>query len=194
MPIWRLQTSFGFDTNLPRDQMVITPHFDDAGVGTDPQGLCDDLAAALDTWTPGTMQITVKAYDAQGSTPVFPQGEKVLNASSTPGTSTPREIALCLSFYSQRNRPRQRGRLYIPGAAFGMTTGLRPSAGNMTKVLALGPIFADLGGPDVDWVVFSRVSNDAFPVTNYYVDDEWDIQRRRGLRPTTRQTGTTSEA
>jgi hypothetical protein len=191
MPVWRLQTYFQFDTAFPRDRMVITPTFDDRGVGTDPQGLCDDLAAALDTWTPGTMQIKVNAYDAQGSPPVYPQGTKTLNEGQNPVTSTPREIALCLSFYGSRNRPRERGRLYIPGAAFGATMGLRPSAANMTKVMALGPIFASLGGADVDWVVYSRVNNDTTKVQNYYCDDEWDIVRRRGGRPLTRQTATT---
>lgn len=129
MPIWKLQTWFGFDSAFARDRMIITPHFDDTGLGTDPQGLCNDLAAALDAWTPGTMEIGVRAYDAQGSQPVFPQGEKILNPGSTPATGTPREISLCLSYYSGANRPRYRGRLYIPGAAFGAVMGLRPSAG-----------------------------------------------------------------
>jgi len=191
MPIWRLQSWFGFDSAFARDRMMITPHFDDRGLGTDPQGLCDDLAAQLDTWTPGTMEIGVRAYDAQGSQPVFPQGEKILNPASTPATGTPREVSLCLSYYSGHNRPRYRGRLYIPGAAFGAVMGLRPSAGNMTKVMALGPIFAALGGVDVDWVVYSRAQNAAHKVSNYYVDDEWDIVRSRGLRPTTRQAATT---
>ena len=192
MPVWKLQTYFQFDTAFPRDRMCITPVFDDRGITTDPQGLCEDLANALDTWTPGTMEIRVKAYDAQGSPPVYPQGDFVKNEGSTPATNTPREIALCLSFYGQHNRPRERGRLYIPGAAFGMTTALRPSAANMTKVMALGPLFADLGGADVDWVVYSRANNDTTKVQNYYVDDEWDIVRRRGLRPVSRQKATTS--
>jgi hypothetical protein len=192
MPVWRLQTSFGFDTAFPRDKMMITPHFDDHGALSDPDGLCEDLATALDTWNPGTCEITVKAYDAKGTPPVFPAGEHVVNLGNTPVTSVPREICLCLSFYAERNRPRYRGRLYIPCAAFGAAMALRPSAPNRTKVGDLVPIFAGLGGVDVDWVVFSRTDNTARKVTNWWVDDEWDIQRRRGMRPTTRLEGGTS--
>ncbi len=191
MPVWRLQTYFAFDSSFPRDRMVITPCFDDRGLGTDPQGLCNDLAAALNTWTPGTMEIQVKAYDAQGTPPVYPQGSSIVNEGTNPATSTPRELALCLSFYGDRNRPRERGRLYLPGAAFGMSTALRPSTPNMQKVLDLVPIFAGLGGADVDWVVYSRTNNDTTKVRNAYVDNEWDIVRSRGGRPTTRLTATT---
>jgi hypothetical protein len=40
--------------------------------------------------------------------------------------------------------------------------------------------------------VWSRIEHAAHSVTNYYVDDEWDIQRRRGGRPTSRVSGTGS--
>jgi hypothetical protein len=199
MPVWRLQTSMMADTALPRDRVVITPHFDDGGVGTDPQGLCDDLAAALHTWCAGagTREIKVSAYDAQGTVPVFPQGEAVVNPSLAPVSGVMREAALCLSFFSGRNRQRQRGRLYLPCFLFmspGAALGLRPSAVNMNRVAELAPIFEGLGGPDVDWVVFSRLDNQARPVTDWFVDDEWDIVRSRGLRSSTRVTGTTAEA
>jgi hypothetical protein len=40
------------------------------------------------------------------------------------------------------------------------------------------------------WVLFSRKNAAAYDVTAVYVNDEWDIVRSRGLRETTRQTGT----
>jgi hypothetical protein len=39
-------------------------------------------------------------------------------------------------------------------------------------------------------VVYSRREKVARPVTNYWVDDEWDTVRSRGLRSSTRVTGT----
>jgi hypothetical protein len=42
----------------------------------------------------------------------------------------------------------------------------------------------------LDWTVASTVDKVARNVTNYWVDDEWDIQRRRGYRGTTRNLGT----
>jgi len=200
MPTWRLQCSIAADTTFPRDKIVITPHFNDQGISSDPQGLCDDLAAALNGWlvTPGAREIKVTAYDAQGTPPVFPQGEAILNPAAAPASAIIREVACCLSFYAGENRPRQRGRLYIPAflCQAGSTTPLRPILGTRQKVADLAPLFEGLGGTDVDWVVFSRIpAPDGTPrsVTNWWVDDEWDIVRSRGLQPTTRLEGTTSE-
>lgn len=196
MPIWRLQTAIAGDSLLPRDFMTITPHFNDQGVGTDPDQLCTDLAAAISTWMdpPNGREIMVRAYDAQGTAPVFPQGEARINVGQSPGSLAPRELALCLSFYSERNSGRSRGRLYVPFTLLGSTAvGVRPTSAHRTKIAALVPLLTGLGGTDVDWCVWSRRDNQAKPVTNWWVDDEWDIQRRRGLRPTARTIGTASE-
>jgi hypothetical protein len=194
MPIWRLQCAWSVDTLLPKDRLIITPHFDDHGVTTDPDGLCEDLATALNTWDNAARQIVVTAYDAQGTVPVLPQGEAVRNPDLAPATVGVREVALCLSFYSEVNRPRTRGRLYVPAALAGIGTGTaRPNSTQRQKVGDLATIFADLGGPDVDWSVYSRADDEARPVSNWWVDDAWDIQRSRGLDPSTRLTGTVSE-
>lgn len=193
MPVWKLQVAFSRDTLFPADQLIITPHFNDSGVGTDPQGLCDDLADALDAWDQGTGRLVVTAYDAQGTVPVYPQGEAIRNAALFPAATGCREVALCLSFFSEQNRPRNRGRLYIPCSIAGLSTGTpRPSLANRQKVADLVPIFAGLGGADVDWCVYSRADDDAKTVTDWWVDDAWDIQRSRGLLPSTRLAGTTS--
>lgn len=197
MPVWRLQTSFAADSTLPRDFMTITPHFNDGGVGSDPQGLCDDLAAALSGWinVGPEREVKVTAYDAQGTVPVYPAGEAIVNTGVAPTSVMPREIALCLSFYSDRNIPRQRGRLYMPVNLFSTAAALsvRPAGALQTKVGDLAAIFADLGGVDVDWCVWSRTNAIAYPITNWWVDDEWDVIRSRGLRSTTRTQGTVSD-
>jgi hypothetical protein len=195
VPVWRIQTEISVDSTLPRDVLMINPHFDDSGVGSDPQGLCDDLAEAVSQWVVpgGGYQIKCTAYDAQGSPPVFPQGEATFWPGNAPAATEPRELALCLSYFSGANRPRHRGRLYIPLCVIGQASGGRPSTTAMDKALSLGPILTGLGGADVDWVVYSQVDNEARPVTNYYVDDEWDIVRSRGLRPTDRRVATASE-
>lgn len=195
MPIWKLQTAIWNDSVLARDAFVITPHFNDSGVGTDPDSLCEDLADAIDTLigASGAHQIEVKAYDAQGSVPVFPQGQAIRNVGGAPASSVPREVACCLSFYSERNRPRYRGRLYIPLPILGLPAGVRPSTACQDAVGAFAQVFQDLGGVDVDWSVFSRADNVARPVTNWWVDNEWDTIRSRGLRATGRIVGVTSE-
>jgi hypothetical protein len=174
--------------------MVITPHFDDGGITTDPQQLCEDLADALAAWDIITTQLIVTAYDAQGAAPVYPQGRAIRNEGAVAATAVPREVALCLSFYSDRNLPRQRGRLYAPAGLFTSAVGLRPTVAMRDKLAVLAVDFQALGGPDVDWVVYSRADDVARPVTNWWIDDEWDTVRSRGLRATTRLMGTTSEA
>lgn len=193
MPIWRLQTSWAINSAFPRDRMVITPHFDDAGALTDPDSLCEDLADALLLWWPTTGELQVSAYDAQGTPPVFPQGEAIRNQGEFASNNQPRELACCLSFYGTRNLPRQRGRLYIPALMIGTDTILRPTPAQQQKVGDLAPIFEGLGGVDVDWCVYSRTENAPHSVTNWFVDNEWDIIRSRGLRGDERLTGTTSE-
>ena len=204
MPVLRLQVSMAADTALPRDRFVMTPHFDvgfdiaDLTTSPDAQALCHDLAVALGNYLvpQDGREINVKAYDAQGTAPVYPIGDYTHAPATYPASGMLREVALCLSFYSGRNIKRYRGRLYIPLAAIGGGSAVtpRPAASTMTKAAQLAPILQNLGGTNVDWVVYSRADNVARPVTNWWVDDEWDIQRRRGLRGTTRQTGTTTEA
>ena len=194
MPIFRLQTTFQMDSAFPRDRLVITPHFENTGVLVDPDSLCEDLATALTAWHGRAIETTVTAYDAQGTPPVFPVGNAVRNAGLSTPSPMPREVALCLSFYAERNLPRQRGRLFIPaglGSGFG-TAGVRPNVGQQNFVSDLVAIFAELGGPDVDWVVYSPTANLGHKVTNWWVDNEWDTIRSRGLRGDARITGSTS--
>jgi len=196
MPVYRLQCSFGADSPLARDRFVITPHFNVALPGADVDALCEDLADALDTWdSSATREIVVKGYDAQGTVPVFPVGDAVRSPGVFPLSNSCRELAVCLSFFSERNRPRQRGRLYIPMPLFtgAATAGVRPAAAYLTKVADLVPIFTALGGTDVDWCVYSPTDNMARTVTDWWVDNEWDIMRSRGLRSTDRTVGTTGE-
>jgi len=193
MPIWRLQVEWLRDSAFPRDRMVITPHFNDAGVTTDPDQLCQDLLDGLQGWDNSAGELKVTAYDAQGTPPVFPAGDAIVNQGVVETSAIPREIALCLSFYGTRNLPRQRGRLFLPASLFVSSPGLRPSAANMQKAADLVPILTGLGGVDVDWCVFSRATQSPHSVTHWWVDDEWDTIRSRGLRGDTRLTGTTSE-
>lgn len=195
MPIWRLQTLIAADSLDPSDRMVMTPHFNDQGVGTDPQGLCDDWADAIHTWmgAGNTTEIIVRAYDAQGTKPVYPQGEAVRNQGTFKQCAMPREVALCLSFYSEHNRPRTRGRLYMPAVVLGTSASRRPTQSQMDKGKELAQFAENLGGVDVDWSIYSRMDNKALKVTDYWINDEWDTVRSRGWGETRRDKYTTSE-
>jgi len=189
MPLYRMQCSYAADSTLARDYMVNTLWFNDQGVGTDPANLCNDLAVIWNTLfgTPAR-EINVRAYLHNPGTPQDgpPVAVKTLNPGAAPTTGVMREIALCLSFYAGQNRARRRGRIYVPPFIFGTTFPVRPLPALRTTVLNLADSFSSLGGVDVDWVVHSRAEDASFKVTNAWVDDEWDVQRRRGLRSTTR--------
>jgi hypothetical protein len=108
-------------------------------------------------------------------------------------------VALCLSYYAGQNTKRYRGRLYIPHAWLRKAGGIppdpplaRPVASQMSIALGFATIVLKptaLNG--IDWHVASTVDKVSRKVTDFWVDDEWDIQRKRGYRGTTRQTGTT---
>lgn len=196
----RAQISWSVGTMLPRDVMTIDPCFRHHAVlpGDDPnwQNLADDLGNALDAWLPqpaGRQQV-VKLYEIGQPQPNRPRAIHVLHANQSPEGSVPREICLCLSFNGGQNTPRQRGRLYLPfwAVSNGATVGVRPTQAHMDKLATLPPVFANLGGANVDWIVWSVVNASATQVSSWFVDDEWDTQRRRGLRPTARVAGSTT--
>lgn len=190
MAIFKVQVAAAADTILPRDRYVNTIHFDrPLGMPSDPDQICADLNALfLASWYVSPREITSKLYAVGGPPPHFPEGEATSNPGVAPATNGVREVALCLSYYAERNLPRQRGRLYLPAVSAGLSTGAtRPSVANMDKALTLADGLAAIGGADIDWGVYSPTTQQFRATTNCWVDDEWDIIRSRGLRPSTRR-------
>jgi hypothetical protein len=182
------------DSALPRDEIVVNPCFRSQQItGTpDAQALTDDLATALLPKI-GATPYRVTAYDLEGTVPNRPMAETKKNVGNTATVSgSPREVAMCLSFYGGAGGPSQRGRIYLPMFMLGATTNVRPSSAIMQKVKDLGPIFASLGGLNVDWIIWSRKNRTATRVDHYWVNDEWDTVRSRGLRETVREVVATS--
>jgi hypothetical protein len=194
----RAQCSWQIDSANPTDVLVITPHFKVVGgplfPSADYDSLANDLATALDTYTALHTQLTVKLYDAEAAAPNFPKATKTVRQATIASSPSNRDLALCLSYYSDVNRPRHRGRLYIPCPLIAINGGAATATpANLVTVSNIVPIFTGLGGINVDWVVWSRVDRVSRPVTDWYVDNSWDTQRRRGGKASNRLTGTTSE-
>jgi hypothetical protein len=185
-------------STLPRDVVQITPSFRHSAIlpGDDPawQEIADDLADAYSQWAVNglTRQLSVRLYQIGLPKPNRPKAVTVLNVGQSLEATHPRELACCLSFTGGSNEPRNRGRLYIPQFLVNEgTPGVRPSETERTKVSDLVGIFAGLGGVNVDWIVWSPTAGAATKVERWWVDDEWDVQRRRGMQPTARTEGTT---
>lgn len=183
----------GVDTPFVRDRMVNTLHFNIGSPAPDYQALANDLASIYASKFSTTMGIYVKLYPAGSTPPNPPLAEKTLNNGAVIGTNVPREVALCLSFRGAVNSPRTRGRVYIPAGLIGESVSLRPSLSQMERTLELATSFANLGGADVDWSVYSRRNSNAVSVQAAWIDNEWDTQRSRGLRADNRVTVSLSE-
>lgn len=136
-----------------------------------------------------------------------------LGARATDELGLPEEVALCLTMRANNweqqaveepdsndpgtepDRPLQRhtGRLYLGpfnAAALDDDAGAsRPIAALRTAVLDAGQRLADeliaIGG---NWAVWSRADAFLGDISDLFVDNAWDTQRRRGASPTVRTT------
>lgn len=181
----KVQIGFPVDTPLPKDVMTITPHY---GQVDNPQALADALKTNLKNVTTisATWPFTIKVYDVEHAKPNPPLA--MASQSGTPKVpSTPREVALCLSYYSSYNRPRYRGRLYIPYAFITGSLGARPTDAQLDYVRIdwANALFRNLP-PSMGGIVWSTIDKKAYGITNFWVDDEWDTVRSRGGRSTKR--------
>lgn len=194
MSVYRAQIATSQDTVEPKDRIMITPHF--RVVGTSTMGhpaFVDDVISKWTTYlggSPAANELTVKLYDAEAPAPNYPLVEKTVRAGVAAASLVNRDVAMCLSYFATNNRPRTRGRIYVPCSLAGITpSSSRPSAANQTRVSDLATVLAAMGGSEYIWAVWSRVDRVARNVTDWWVDNSWDSQRRRGLRGTSRTTG-----
>lgn len=143
--------------------------------------------ARQNTWT-------IKSYDDTDPEPRAPVLETIFNLTTAPaGAPLPPEVSLCLSFQGSRQsgvpQARRRGRVYLPfiTAASNDTTG-RPSAAAITVAQGMGQalLTASDAAATWSWLTFSAVAPGYAQVTDGWVDNEWDTQRRRGRRYTSR--------
>lgn len=178
---------FALDSTLPRDVVTINPCYS----GDDPQALANALKVNLMAHAVIGVDhpFVIKVYNAEKAPPNYPLAT-ASNGTGSASTGFPREVAMCLSYYSTYNRPGYRGRLYIPAAFLGGALGLRPTTVQMNNCLAFGNTLGK-GLPSAhNLVVYSRHQAKSFGVSNTWVDDEWDTVRSRGLKSTTRVLGT----
>lgn len=188
MPLVRMIISAKPTSDLDsKNAIVNTLYFNVSGSIEAPnyQSLVDDLWAiwAARPWIVG-QTLDVRAYNMDDAVPRPQKARKVGNiAGSILGG--PAQVALALSYYADRNLPRQRGRIFIgPWAA----TTRSASSTQRAAVIALPPLLADLGGLNVDWSLWSPTTGEHTRINHAWVDDSWDIIRSRKIAGTTRST------
>ena len=183
MATYRVSIGFQLDSALPRDLVTINPHYN----GDNPQALGDALKNNLIGFGAlgPTMPFTVKVYDALKAPPNYPL-YTTTNGTSFATTAKPREVAMCLSYYSTYNRPSYRGRLYIPAGLIPGGMVLRPTQSQIDSVISWKNVLGKGLPAQHNWVVWSKKLQQANGVSHVWCDDEWDTVRSRGLKSTIR--------
>lgn len=181
-----------------RDDVVNTFHLETTGDFTIP-AFPDGVAAA---WTnmfnamrsslTGIVQSNhvMRFYDLADPKPRAPLAERLWNFTTAPTTTgTVREVALAVSYQGARasgqSQARRRGRMYFGPITATVLNTDRPSTSLQNTFRDAVKQFIDTVNAiaGLEFVVFSPTNNAAVPVTEVWVDDAWDIQRRRGLAP-----------
>lgn len=172
-----------------------------------------DISTALRTFYTGIQTMyaatrdlpktTITFYDMASPKPRPPLGVAPLGLTGVGGTGTaPGELAVVLTFHGQKvagqRFARRRGRIYIGPLAGTPASSAYVDAGYLATLTSRA--LALLGTSDTaawSWVVYSETQAEApnppniFPDTDVvggWVDNAWDIQRRRGYRDTTKTT------
>lgn len=195
---YAFQVSMPVTDMLPRNRISNTLHFEHslgALLDTDLSAMAGSLVSLYQTrYGDATKEVLCKVYDVD-AVPNYPRATVITDAGVPWITASPREIALVLSFAgSNRGNRSERGRIYL---APGM--GVSPAAGQLRPSLALqtwaiewysksNESFPDLGGIDWKFGIWSRRNKKFTQAQQAWVNDDWDVQRRRGLRETSRLT------
>lgn len=214
MPTIRAQVTFQGLSNKPEDVVVNTWHFVHADyTPASQQAVADALiefynvattgtpggsaiCTALSKWlSRGTLKSSVKTYDLATPKPRVPAVYPFTLGQADAATSAelPAEVALCASFYATQNLKRQRGRVYLGPWSTGYTADDTVQVERAIPTTALmnavaGSLKRLITKPDTGprLAVYSEMDGQARIVTNGWVDNAWDTQRRRGQDATLR--------
>lgn len=199
MPFYTVQVTIPTADNTAANYASNTWHFE-ADDLTALQLCFNALKTFYNTMT-GSMSSMVrqtgwefKGYDDSDPMPRYPVLTETWSLTGAPsGAPAPPEVALCLSFQGDKTsgvpQARRRGRIYFPYVdASTIHTDGRPTTGLTSTLNAAGDalLTASLAAASWAWMVFSVVSPGYTSVTNGWVDNEWDTQRRRGRKATAR--------
>ena len=138
----------------------------------------------------------IKFYDVEGPPPNYPQAITTWNFATAPaGATYASECAIALSFQGVKTpglpQSRRRGRVYLGPCSSGISSAGRPVQATLTTIAnAAIAMKANLAAntPSIEWQVWSVRDGSAVAVDNGWLDDAWDIQRRRGIKAISRTT------
>lgn len=202
MAHYRVLVQLQMDSGIPEDKAVNVWHCDALSLPNGYEDFVDDLvtfyqaidgslmSSALNTT--GHSLTVYRMSDDPPRAPVY-----TLPMTLTPTSAAlPPELAVCLSFQGERvsgqSQSRRRGRVYI-GPLGSITASSTNPEINSTNVgvlvtAATALLVASNASITYKWCVYSTVDSELVEVTNGWVDNAFDVQRRRGLTATSRST------
>lgn len=197
--IYRVMAGLAAPTGLPEDVFINTWHFSVAGADS-PTTRADAFLALEAFYTevaphlPSAMTpLDYKLYMLSDAKPRPVELNTPAWVPSGGSGQLPWEVATCLSFYHDRNIPRQRGRVFIGP----LTTAEVSQVGGIPKPNAIFRDalldgaqaiwdYLDTQAEGVEWGLYSPTSGMIHTVDHAWVDDAFDTQRRRGNEPSSR--------
>lgn len=210
MAFCRVQVALVNDSLLPRDEAQNVWHFNTPNdVATDGPDIVTVLTNFYNTAHQNilfsnllTGGLRFKLYDLADPEPRPPLYDVTGTLTGTLGAAYPAEVAVCLSMQGPViagvPQARRRGRLYlgpISTAAGAAGTGdLRVAVSARQDIAeAAEDLMTQVVLPGLVWSVYSptidatgSLAASFTTVTNGFINDAFDTQRRRGLAPTTR--------
>lgn len=202
MPIIRALVTLPATSALAEDAATNTLHFSAPGVNLTDEinlihGNLTTFYQAIDTYLSPKLSTTanVKYYDLDDPKPRPPKSEQTMGLAAFPGTALASELAVCLSYQAARvagsDQAHRRGRIYLGplnSSAAGTTTASdRPASSMLTAIgVAATALATDSFADGVPWHVYSPTLLSSAPVTDGWIDNAFDVQRRRGVQATSR--------
>lgn len=203
----KAQVTIPMDSNVPADAATNTFWFVTSDLTEPTPVQYQTVKAHLGTFYQSVVPImsadvnpagmSVKMYHWVGPQPINPAlSENMGITAVTGGLIGVAEAAICLSFHAPLNQPgipnaRRRGRVYI-GPLAGtsgrfVANGDQAIVKNAAAAMLQNANGAPPNGPNgIRWCVYSETNNGGPWVSGGWVDNAWDIQRRRGVKATVR--------
>lgn len=186
------------DSAVARDSVVNTWHF----LADDPTVLEAGPVVQLTTFYDALKGYRSKAvnpaaswyraYDLDDDEPRAPVLEEQFNSGTTATTAAPPELAICMSYEAPHTsgepQRRRRGRIYLgPWGVNAIDTSdpiIKSSLMGDLVTATQNLLDASQAATTWSWQIYSRMNEASIEVVHAWVDNAWDIQRRRGVPPT----------
>lgn len=199
MPLYRTQVELAMASGNPLDKATNVWHF-----GADNTAELDlaltqltTFYAAIDGFLSSLVATTghrVRCYDLADDEPRAPVKDQGLGTLSLGTQTLPPELAVCVSYQTVRqsgmSQARRRGRLYFGPMSNASVT---PTNGQIatTTLTGFGTAIQNLldasqAATTWYWAIYSPTNQLAIEVSDAWLDNAFDVQRRRGIAATTR--------